>query len=167
MFASPEPSSFASYLNAQAASFDAIAQACMAYVAGRAGDLASDEMYGELIRNAQDAGGVDQMLYQLEGDRHYAEHSALLVLSAAWNDPTEVETIKQTISGAAAFEAVDLHDLGIAVLYGMYLLARGGAPALREVTYRQADGQIVTTAMDTPISSATLFEAMRDQYAVP
>ncbi len=150
------PSSFASYLNAQAASFEAIAQACIAYVAGLA-----------LIRNAQDAGGVDQMLYQLEGDRDYAEHSALLVLSAAWNDPTEVEAIKQTIASAAASAAVDLHELGIAVLYGMYLLARGGAPALRAVTYRQADGQIVTAAMDTPISSAALFEAMRDQYGAP
>ncbi len=161
------PSSFASYLNAQDAGFDVIAQACVVYVAGRAGDLSTEEMYGELIRNAQDAGGVDQMLYQLEGDRSYAEHSALLVLSAAWNDPAEVEAIKQMISGDAASEAVDLHELGIAVLYGMYLLARGGAPTLHEVTYRQADGQIVTATMDTAISSATLFEAMRDQYAVP
>ena len=155
---------FAEFLNAQNASFDSIARACMAYIADRADDPSTEAMYGELIRNAQDAGGVDQMLYQLEGDRQYAEHSALLVLSAAWNDPAEVETIKQMISSDAAAESVDLHELGIVVLYGMYLLARGGTSTLREVAYRQADGQIVTATMDTAISSATLFEAMRDQY---
>jgi hypothetical protein len=34
------------------------------------------------------------------------------------------------------------------------------------VAYRQADGQIVTASLDNPISSAALFEAMRDQYGV-
>ena len=81
---------FAEFLNAQNASFDWIAWACMDYVAARAGDLKPDEMYGELIHKAKDTGGVDQMLYQLDGDRDYAEHSALLVLSAAWNDPAQV-----------------------------------------------------------------------------
>ena len=162
---SPQP--FADYLNAQDIGFESIAQACMDYVMAYAGDLAPQEMYSELIHNAKDAGDVDQMLYQLEGDRQYAEHSALLVLSAAWNDPAEVETIKQMISSDAASESVDLHELGVVVLYGMYLLARGGTSTLREVAYRQAEGQIVTATMDTAISSATLFEAMRDQYWAP
>ena len=159
---SPQP--FADYLNAQDIGFESIAQACMDYVMAYAGDLAPQEMYSELIHNAKDAGDVDQMLYQLEGDRQYAEHSALLVLSAAWNDPAEIEAIKEMISSDAAAESVDLHELGVVVLYGMYLLARDGASSLREVTYRQADGQIVTAAMDTAISSVTLFEAMRNKY---
>lgn len=157
---------FAEFLNAQNASFDSIARACMDYVAARAGDLKPDEMYGELIHKAKDTGGVDQMLYQLDGDRDYAEHSALLVLSAAWNDPAQVEAIKQLDWSGAAVDLIDLHQLGIAVLYGMYLLARSGGSSLREVTYRQPDGRIVTAKMDTAISSATLFEAVRDQYAV-
>jgi hypothetical protein len=45
-------------------------------------------------------------------------------------------------------------------------MARSGASNLREVTYRQADGRIVTATMDTPISSAKLFEDMRDQFGV-
>jgi hypothetical protein len=47
----------------------------------------------------------------------------------------------------------------------MYLLARSGGADLREVAYRQADGQVVTASLDTPLSSAALFEALRDQYA--
>lgn len=162
---SPQP--FADYLNAQDIGFESIAQACIDYVMANAGDLAPEETYVELIHNAKDAGAVDQMLYQLEGDRQYAEHSALLVLSAAWNDPAEVETIKRIILKGSAAGDTNFHNLGIAVLYGMYLLARSGVSSLREVTYRQPDGRIVTVTMDTPISSAMLFEAMRDQYGMP
>lgn len=160
------PQSFASYLNDQHTGFDLIAHACMAFVADQAGDLTTEEMYLDLIGAAQDAGGVDQMLYQLEGDRQYAEDSALLVLSAAWNDPAKVEPIKQLLSASVASDLADLHALGIAVLYGMYLLARGGASNLREVTYRQSDGRIVAATLATPISSAKLFEDMRDQFEV-
>lgn len=158
------PPSFARYLNSQGASFATIAQACIDYVTARADGLTPAEMYEELIRRARDAGGVDQMLYQLEGDQPYAEHSALLVLSAAWNDPTQVAGIERAVVGAAAAADVDLRTLGFTVLYGMYLLARGAAPDLRTVTYRQADGTIVSAQLDTPIASATLFEAVRDQY---
>jgi hypothetical protein len=124
-------------------------------------------MYSSLIYNARSTADVDQMLYQLEGDRQYCEHSALLVLSAAWNDATQLEAIQQAFAGAGSIDDIDLHDLAITVLYGMYLLARSGGAGLREVVYRQADGQIVAASLDTPVSSAALFEAMRDQYAAP
>ncbi len=160
------PHAFADYLNAQAASFETIANACAVYVGVQSGALTPEDMYNSLIYNARSAADVDQMLYQLEGDRSYTEHAALLVLSAAWNDPAQREAIRQAFARAASVDEIDLHDLAITVLYGMYLLARGGA-GLREVVYRQADGQIVTASLDTPISSAALFEAMRDQYATP
>ena len=63
-------------------------------------------------------------------------------------------------------DQVDLHQLGIAVLYGMYLLARSGGSSLREVTYRYALSWRRSLNITTTISSATLFEAVRDQYEV-
>ena len=160
------PQPFADFLNSARASFETIAWACNGYVAARSGDLTPEAMYSSLIYSARSAADVDQMLYQLEGDRQYTEHSALLVLSAAWNDPAQIGTIQQAFAGAASEDAVDLHDLAITVLYGMYLLARSGGAGLHEVVYRRADGQIVTASLDSPISSAALFEAMRDQYDV-
>lgn len=156
---------FANFLNTAQASFETIAQACNGYVAARSGDLTPEAMYSSLIYSARSAADVDQMLYQLEGDRQYTEHSALLVLSAAWNDPAQIETIRQAFAGVAPEDDVDLRNLGITVLYGMYLLARSEGAGLHEVVYRQANGQIVAASLDTPISSAALFEAMRDQYA--
>jgi hypothetical protein len=161
------PHAFADYLNAQAAGFETIANACAVYVGVQSGALTPEDMYNSLIYNARSAADVDQMLYQLEGDRSYTEHAALLVLSAAWNDPAQSEAIQQAFANAASVDEIDLHDLAITVLYGMYLLARSGGAGLREVVYRQADGQIVAASLDSPISSAALFEAMRDQYATP
>jgi hypothetical protein len=149
------------------ASFETIAHACAVYVGVQSGALTPEDMYGSLIYNARSAADVDQMLYQLEGNRPYTEHAALLVLSAAWNDPAQREAIQQGFAGAGSVDDIDLHDLAITVLYGMYLLARSGGAGLREVVYRQADGQIVTASLDTPLSSAALFEALRDQYATP
>lgn len=161
------PRSFADYLNAEKAGFDTIAHACAVYVGILSGALTPEDMYASLIYNARSAADVDQMLYQLEGDRPYTEHAALLVLSAAWNEPAQSEAIQQAFAHAASVDDIDLHDLAITVLYGMYLLARSGGADLREVVYRQADGQIVTASLDTPLSSAALFEALRDQYATP
>lgn len=160
------PHSFADYLNTEMASFETIAHACAVYVGVQSGALTPEDMYSSLIYNARSAADVDQMLYQLEGDRPYTEHAALLVLSAAWNDPAQREAIQQAFARAASMDDIDLHDLAITVLYGMYLLARSGGAGLHEVVYRQADGQIVTASLDAPISSAALFEAMRDQYGV-
>lgn len=156
---------FADFLNAANTSFDAIARACTGYVANRAGNLAPDEMYADLLYNARSAAEVDQMLYQLEGDWQHAEHAALLVLSAAWNDPAQVEAVKQAFAGGEPGDSVDLRDLGISVLYGMYLLARSGGPNLREVTYRSPEGKIVAAPTDAPLTSEALFNAVRDQYA--
>ncbi len=156
--------SFADSLNAQAAGFETIAHVCAVYIGIQSGALTPEDMYSSLIYNARNAADVDQMLYQLEGDRQYTEHSALLVLSAAWNDPAQSEAIQQAFAHAASVDQIDLRDLAITVLYGMYLLARSDV-VLREVAYRQTDGQITTASLDTPISSAALFETMRDQYA--
>jgi hypothetical protein len=106
------------------------------------------------------------MLYQLEGDPEYAENVALLILSSAWTYPELQEAIKQILeSGEADITGSSLdHNLALADLYGMYLLARHGAFA-REVAYRAADGKIKTQIVGDEFPVAKLFEAVRDQYA--
>ena len=68
-----------------------VLQTCVDLVRAWAGGLTSEEMYRDLMANAQDAANVDQLLYQLKGDTLYAENAALIVLSAAWNYP-QLET---------------------------------------------------------------------------
>lgn len=84
-----ESHTFAEYLTNAQAEPEAIASACVAYVEAKTDGLSSGAMYSNLLQNAKDAAAVDRMLYQLDGDPAYVEQAALLVLSAAWNQPQE------------------------------------------------------------------------------
>ena len=157
---------FAEYLTNAQAEPEAIASACVAYVEAKTDELSSGAMYSNLLQNAKDAAAVDRMLYQLDGDPAYVEQAALLVLSAAWNQPeerTHIRTLAPLTSGQGADE--DSDERAIAVLYGMYLLARDNVK-LDEVTYRDAGGTLVSVAVGPEITPARLFDDVRDLYGV-
>lgn len=158
--------SFADFLNAYQPSAEQIANLCVDLVSSWAGDKDVDAIYSDLINNAKDAGAVDLMLYQLEGDAEYAENVALLILSSAWNYPELVTTIRELMeSGEADITGSSLdRRLALADLYGMYLLARHGAQA-REVAYRDDAGQIKTHVVESSFPVAQLFDSVREQYA--
>lgn len=158
------PSTLASSLNAQHADTALISQVCVELVRSWAGDKDRDDMYRELLTNAADPSGVDQLIYQLEGDPAYAENAALIVLSAAWNYQ-ELQGKIQDIAAAAVKSphAISSTELAQTVLYGMYLMARHDAK-VKQVAYRNAQSDIAvqTLAQDMPV--AILFDAVRDQY---
>ena len=79
-----------------------VLQTCVDLVRAWAGGLTSEEMYRDLMANAQDAANVDQLLYQLKGDTFYAENAALIVLSAAWNYPQLETQIRELGADAMA-----------------------------------------------------------------
>ena len=157
---------FADFLNHYSPSPEKIANLCVDLVRSWAGDKDLDDIYKDLLGNAQDSGAVDQMLYQLEGDPEYAENVALLILSSAWNYPELASQINQLLtSGAADVTDGSLdRNLALADLYGMYLLARNNAQG-KEVAYRDTDGKIKSHAMSGEFPVAKLFESVRDQYA--
>jgi hypothetical protein len=157
---------FADFLSTHDLDHDKLAGLCVDLVRSWAGDKDLDDIYADLLGNAKDAGAVDLMLYQLEGDPAYAENVALLILSSAWNYPELQEAIKEILaSGEADIQAGSLdRNLALADLYGMFLLARHGASA-KEVAYRDEDGQIKSQVVDSEFPVARLFESVRDQYA--
>ena len=145
---------------------DTVAQVCVDLVRAWSGGMSNDEMYRDLMANAQDAAGVDQLLFQLKGDTLYAENAALIVLSAAWNYP-ELETQIRDL-GAAAVAApreVTNAQLTNSILYGMFLMARAGAQ-IHEVAHADSQGQIHLTKFDGGVDAGVLFAAVRDQYGV-
>ncbi len=161
-----ENQTFAVYLTSIQAQPEAIASACVTYVEEKADRLSSSAMYSDLLRNAKDADAVDRMLYQLQGDPAYAEQAALIVLAAGWNQPEDREFIRTLIPGTPGSGAgKDPNERAIAVLYGMYLLARDNV-ALHEVTYRHADGTLESVAVGPEITPARLFDDVRDLYGV-
>ncbi|MGL4649719.1 MAG: hypothetical protein ACRC1H_09955 [Caldilineaceae bacterium] len=156
--------SLADHINDSQYDAATITHACVNLVQSDSGLVGAQGIYAALVQNARDAAGVDQMLYQLSGDPAYAEQAALIVLSAAWNNPEAVEPIKQMLAAAAEAHApMSDSDLAATVLYGMYRIARGGAP-LSEVTFRNAAGRIESTVLSETMPAAALFDALRDQY---
>jgi hypothetical protein len=157
---------FADFLNTYNPSPEIIAGICVDLVRSWANGKELDAIYADLLSNAKDAGAVDLMLYQLEGDPAYAENVALLILSSAWNYPELAAEINRLLtSGEASITDSSLdRSLALANLYGMYLLARNNAQA-KEVAYRAADGTIKTHSAEQEFSAAKLFESVRDQYA--
>ena len=145
---------------------DTVAQVCVDLVRAWSGGMSNDEMYRDLMANAQDAAGVDQLLFQLKGDTLYAENAALIVLSAAWNYP-ELETQIRDL-GAAAVAApreVTNAQLTNSILYGMFLMARAGAQ-IHEAAHAESQGKIHLTKFDGGVDAGVLFAAVRDQYGV-
>jgi hypothetical protein len=157
---------FADFLNHYSPRSEKIASLCVDLVRSWAGDKDLDDIYKDLLANAKDAGAVDQMLYQLEGDPEYAENVALLILSSAWNYPELAAQINKLLtSGTADVTDSSLdRNLALADLYGMYLLARNNAQG-KEVAYRDADGKIKSHEVSGEFPVAKLFESVRDQYA--
>jgi hypothetical protein len=157
---------FADFLNSQNLDHDKLASLCVDLVQSWAGGKDLDDIYAELITNAKDAGAVDNMLYQLEGDPLYAEDVALLILSSAWHYPELQDAIREILaSGAPNVQDSSLdHNLALADLYGMYILARNQAQA-REVAYRAPDGTIKVHVVEGEFPVAKLFDSVRDMYA--
>ena len=158
-------STLASSLNTHRADAALIAQVCVGLVRSWAGGKDLDDMYRGLLTTAADSSGVDQMVYQLEGDPGYAENAALIVLSAAWGYPELQDEIRNLAAAARATpRAVSSTELAQSVLYGMFLMARNGAQ-VKEVAYRNAHGDIEVQAVGSALSAASLFDSVRDQYA--
>ena len=143
-----------------------VAQVGVDLVRAWSGGMSNDEMYRDLMANARDAAGVDQLLYQLKGDTLYAENAALIVLSAAWNYP-ELETEIRALGAAAVASPRQTSNAQLAnsILYGMYLMARAGAQ-IHEIAYADAQGQIHLRKFDGSVDAGDLFDAVRDQYGV-
>jgi len=159
------PSTLASSLNAHHADAALVSQVCVGLVRSWAGGKDRDDMYRELLTNAADSDGVDQIIYQLEGDPDYAENVALIVLSAAWNYPELQEEIRDLAKAAVASpRTVSSTELAQTVLYGMYLMARHGAE-VKQIAYRTPQGAIQMQATAQEIPVAALFDAVREQYA--
>lgn len=143
-----------------------VLQVCVDLVRAWAGGLTSEEMYRDLMANAQDAANVDQMLFQLKGDTLYAENAALIVLSAAWNYP-ELETQIRDLGAEAiaAPRSISNAQAANSILYGMYLMARESAK-VTEVAYADAQGKVHLSKFDGSIDAADLFDAVRNLYGV-
>jgi hypothetical protein len=152
-------------LNARDASAEMISQICLDLVQMWTSGMSTDDMYRSLLENAKSPADVDTMLYQLEGDPVYAENAALIVLAAAWSYPELASEIKQLALYATDETQPDQRGLALSVMFGMYLMARAGAE-VDKVTYRNPQGQIETVAIDHSISTARLFDAVREQYGV-
>ncbi len=141
-----------------------VIQICADLMHDLAGGMTHEEMYRDLMANARDAGAVDTMLYQLEGDARYAENAALIVLSAAWNFP-ELEEPIRALGAEAAASPRSMASVQVAnsILYGMYLIARAGAK-IREVAYADDQGRIHLRQFDGTVDAGELFDNVRDQY---
>lgn len=145
---------------------DMVAQVCVDLVDIWSGGLSNENMYRDLMANARDAAGVDQLLYLLKGDTLYAENAALIVLSAAWNYPElEAQIRKLGAAAAANSRMVSNSDLANSILYGMYLMARAGAQ-IHEVVYADAQGQIHLRKFDSTVDAGDLFDGVRKQYGL-
>lgn len=143
-----------------------VLQVCVDLVRAWAGGLTSEEMYRDLMINAQDAASVDQMLYQLKGDTLYAENAALIVLSAAWNYPALETQIRDLGAEAIATpRSISNAQAANSILYGMYLMAREGAK-IQEVAYADAQGKVHLRKFDGNVDAADLFDAVRDLYGI-
>lgn len=143
-----------------------VIQVCVDLVRDQTDGMTGEEMYRDLMANAQDADAVDTMLYQLKGDTLYAENAALIVLSAAWNFPELEEQIRTLGAEAIASpRSISNTQLANSILYGMYLMARAGAK-IQEVAYADAQGNIHLRKFDGSVTAADLFDGVRDQYGV-
>lgn len=143
-----------------------VIQVCVDLVCDQTDGMTGEEMYRDLMANAQDADAVDTMLYQLKGDTLYAENAALIVLSAAWNFPELEEQIRTLGAEAIASpRSISNTQLANSILYGMYLMARAGAK-IHEVAYADAQGQIHLRKFDGGVEAGDLFDAVREQYGV-
>ena len=141
-----------------------VLQTCVDLVRAWAGGLTSEEMYRDLMANAQDAANVDQLLYQLKGDTLYAENAALIVLSAAWNYPQLETQIRELGADAmAAPRSISNAQAANSILYGMYLMAREGAK-VTQVAYADRQGAIHLRTFDDTVDAAELFDGVRAQY---
>lgn len=141
-----------------------VLQVCVDLVRAWAGGLTSEEMYRDLMANAQDADNVDQMLFQLKGDTLYAENAALIVLSAAWNYPALEAQIRDLGADAlAAPRSISNAQAANSILYGMYLMAREGAE-IKQVAYADKQGAIHLRTFDDKVDAGELFDNVRSQY---
>ncbi|MCB9114134.1 MAG: hypothetical protein H6639_04150 [Caldilineaceae bacterium] len=141
-----------------------VIQVCVDLVRTHSGGMSSEEMYRDLMANAQDAADVDQMLYQLKGDTLYAENAALIVLSAAWNYPTlEAQILDLGADAMASPRSISNAQAANSILYGMYLMAREGAK-IQEVAYADKQGAIHLRTYDGTVDAAELFDSVRAKY---
>lgn len=141
-----------------------VLQVCVDLVRAWADGLTSEEMYRDLMANAQDADNVDQMLFQLKGDTLYAENAALIVLSAAWNYPVLEAQIRDLGADAIASpRSISNAQAANSILYGMYLMAREGAK-IKQVAYADKEGAIHLRTFDDTVDAAELFDNVRAQY---
>ncbi|MBK8050156.1 MAG: hypothetical protein IPK16_25470 [Anaerolineales bacterium] len=157
-------SSLVDYLNAHHPGADMVAQVCVNLVRSWSGGKDAQETYSELMQNAKDPAGVDQMLYQLEGDPAYADNVALIVISSAWGYSELESEIRQLVVDAEQSpEQFPSSWVARAALYGMYLMARNGASA-DDIAFRNAQGKIEAHTFGRDVPASALFAAMRDQY---
>ena len=156
----------AGVLNARDASAEMISQICIDLVQTWAGGMTTEDMYRILLENAKTPARCGYPLVPTEGDPAYAENAALIVLGGG------MELSRTRLRDQTAWRCTQLgrrsptqRELALSVMYGMYLMARAGAQ-VDKVTYRNPQGQIETVAIDHSISTARLFDAVRDQYGI-
>jgi hypothetical protein len=137
--------SLAEFLTEIQADRDTIQQAARYYLAEITEDLDPGDMRQELVQQAQDPEQVDPLLHTLEKDTASVEEASLLLLSAAWADPSQRERVKSALEEAKRkLPVIETAIIAIVVMYGMYLVATGGVMKSEERTTRKADGSIET-----------------------
>jgi hypothetical protein len=137
---------FAEFLNSQQADSDTLQQALRYYLAERTEDLPMEDMREELIAAVGDAGTVNSTISRLEGDSETVDAAALVVLSAAWDDPAERERVRSAVENARVkLPVIEVAIIAVAAMYALWLLKTGGVKETEETTHRGPDGSFEQT----------------------
>lgn len=159
--------SLAEYLSETQADRDTIQQAARYYLAEITDDLDPEEMRQELVQRAQDPERVDPLLHTLEQDTASVENGSLLLLSAAWADPSQRERVKSVLEEAKRkLPVIETAIMAIVAMYGMYLVETGGVTKSEERTIRKADGSIETVKTTEYAGPTGLLQAVASLFGM-
>lgn len=140
-------------------------QAVRYYLAERLRDPDPDDLLAQLSTVMD---GPEDAYATLAGNGLLLENAALLVLSQAWDDPSERERIRRAIDGATGkLPIIDPNLIAIICLYGLYLVA----PRVRidETIIRNREGHLETRRIVEygPLAPLMRISGNRDTTPVP
>ncbi|MEW2396341.1 hypothetical protein [Streptomyces sp. NPDC046862] len=133
--------SLAQCLESLGADADTVQQAARYYLAERTDDLEYEDMRAEVLSAASDPAKAEQLLQLLTVHSGHLEQGALLILSAAWEDPDEAELVRNALLDAKAkLPVIETAILGIVVMYGMYLITTRNRKTHKRTVHRTEKG---------------------------
>jgi hypothetical protein len=119
--------SLAEFLSEKSADDDTLQQTMRYVLAEQTDDLSPQEMRQRLVDSVGNENSIDECLRILERSPETISEAALVVLSTAWQDPEQRESVAGSVQDAKIkAPVIEAGILAIVAMYGMYLYTTGG-----------------------------------------